>query len=71
MKRARLWHLGEMALLAGRFGAACTEARMLLVRAKHASSEAVRGVCLRDARRCGAEARGYWKELQALEVTAL
>jgi len=70
MTRTRLWHLGEMALLAGRFGAACTEARMLLVRAKHASSEAVREGCLLDARRCGAEARGYWQELQKVEVSA-
>ena len=70
MKRARLWHMGEMALLAGRFGAACTEARIMLVRAKHASSEALRGFYLRDARRCGAEARGYWQELQKVEVSA-
>jgi hypothetical protein len=70
MTRTRLWHLGEMALLAGRFGAACTEARMMLVRAKHASTAAVREEFLRDARRCGAEARGYWQELQKVEVSA-
>ena len=68
MTRTRLWHLGEMALLAGRFGAACTEARLMLVRARHATSEAVRELYLRDARRCGAEARAYWQELQSVEV---
>ena len=70
MTRTRLWHMGELALLAGRFGAACTEARLLLVRARHATSEAMRELYLRDARRCGAEARGYWQEIQRVEVSA-
>ena len=68
MTRTRLWHMGELALLAGRFGAACTEARLLLVRARHATSEAMRQLYLRDARARGAEARGYWQELQKVEV---
>ena len=68
MKRSRLWHMGELALLAGRFGAACTEARMLLVRARHATSETLRECYLVDARARGAEARGYWQELQKVEV---
>ena len=68
MTPTRLWHMGEMALLAGRFGAACTEARLMLVRARHASSAVLRECYLRDARARGAEARGYWQELQSVEV---
>jgi hypothetical protein len=68
MTPTRLWHMGEALNLAAEFGAACREANILLVRARHAATEQVRSFYLKDARYCGARARECWKQLQALEV---